>query len=289
MLWSLCYLLLPAAAADAGPPGYPRPELLIEAADLARALPAGKFRVLDARPETEYQAGHVPGAVRVDADAWRQAFQDGKDQKGWARRIGVLGIDLDTPVVVYDDKRGNDAARVWWVLRYWGVHDARLLNGGWKAWRGGPVEQGANRPRAVEPKLAPQPKRLATKGQVKEALGGERPQILDARSTGEYRGTVRTARKGGAIPGTIHLEWTDTLDPKTGKFKSAEELAKLFKQAGVDVNRPATTYCQSGGRAAVLAFVLELMGDRDVRNYYRSWAEWGNADDTPIERPKPRK
>jgi thiosulfate/3-mercaptopyruvate sulfurtransferase len=292
MLASLCCLLLSAApAVDAAAPGYPRPELLIEAADLARALPAGRFRVLDARAEADYRAGHVPGAVRVDADDWRRAFQDGKDRDGWARRVGALGIDLDTPVVIYDDKRGNDAARVWWVLRYWGVRDARLLNGGWKAWRGNgrPVEKGDNRPRAVEPKLAPQPRRLATKDQVKEALGGKRTQILDARSTAEYCGTSQTARKAGAIPGAVHLEWTDTLDRTTGKFKSAAELARLFKQADIDVNRPATTYCQSGGRAAVLAFVLELMGGGDVRNYYRSWAEWGNADDTPVERPTPKK
>jgi thiosulfate/3-mercaptopyruvate sulfurtransferase len=283
--------MLLGSAAAAGTSSYPRPELLIEAADLARALPAAKFHVLDARAEAEYQAGHVPGAVRIDAEAWRQAFQDGKDRQGWARRIGALGIDLDTSVVIYDDKHGNDAARMWWILRYWGVRDARLLNGGWKAWQrnDGPVEKGANHPRALAPNLAPQANRLATKDQIKEALRGKRPQILDARSTAEYCGSLQTARKGGAIPGAVHLEWTDTLDRKTGRFKIAAELAKLFQQAGVDVNRPATTYCQSGGRAAVLAFVLELMGSRDVRNYYRSWAEWGNAGDTPIERPKTRK
>jgi thiosulfate/3-mercaptopyruvate sulfurtransferase len=63
-------------------------------------------------------------------------------------------------------------------------------------------------------------------------------------------------------------------------------LTKLFRDAGIDPARPATTYCQSGGRAAVLAFVVELMGGKEVRNYYRSWSEWGNADDTPIEKPK---
>ena len=76
------------------------------------------------------------------------------------------------------------------------------------------------------------------------------------------------------------------IEPKSQRFKSAEELSKLFRAAGIDPARPALTYCQSGGRASVVAFALDLMGGADVRNYYRSWAEWGNADDTPIVLPK---
>jgi thiosulfate/3-mercaptopyruvate sulfurtransferase len=140
---------------------------------------------------------------------------------------------------------------------------------------------------AVEPKLAPQKDRLATRAYVTERLGGK-AQIVDARSTEEYCGTAETAKRGGAIPGAVHLEWSDTVD-KTGRFKSAAELAKLMQETGIDPAKPSITYCQSGGRAAVLAFALELMGGKDVRNYYRSWAEWGNAEDTPIVKPKPKK
>ena len=84
------------------------------------------------------------------------------------------------------------------------------------------------------------------------------------------------------------LEWIDLLDRETHRFKPAAELRKLFGQAGVALDRPTTTYCQSGGRASVLAFGLELMGARDVSNYYASWREWGNADDTPVVPGKPR-
>jgi thiosulfate/3-mercaptopyruvate sulfurtransferase len=285
-LTCLALLLFPAAA-DARPAAYPRPELLVEAGDLAKAK---GVRVLDARCKGNYLDGHVPGAAWVDHVTWARAFADGRDHEGWARRIGALGIGRDTPVVVYDNNRANDAARVWWILRYWGVRDVRLLNGGWRAWQaaGGQVEKGENRPRSVEVKLEPQVARLATRQQIVEGLAGK-PQILDARSADEYCGKIETAKRNGAIPGAVHLEWSDTLDPKTSRFKSAAELTKLFKEAGVDPSRPATTYCQSGGRAAVLAFVVELMGGKEVRNYYRSWSEWGNAEDTPIIKPKPRK
>ena len=79
------------------------------------------------------------------------------------------------------------------------------------------------------------------------------------------------------------------LDAKTHRFKSASELRKLFEQAGIALDRPTATYCQSGGRAAVMAFGMELMGAKDVSDYYRSWAEWGNSEDTPVEPGKAKR
>jgi thiosulfate/3-mercaptopyruvate sulfurtransferase len=281
---SLLLALLLAPAADT----YPRPELLIEASELKKPEAASKYVVLDARGKGAYKDGHVPGAVWLDAVTWARGFKDGQDEKAWAERIGNLGVSADTPVVVYDNNLSKDAARMWWILRYWGVRDVRLLNGGWRVWgaAGGKVEKVENAPRTVAAKLSPDRGRLATKEQVKKWVQGKSGQILDARSMGEYCGDTATAKRNGAIPGAKHLEWSDTLDRKTGRFRSAAELTKLLQGAGIDPARPATTYCQSGGRAAVLAFVVELMGGKEVRNYYRSWAEWGNAADTPIEKPK---
>src|SRR5206468_2590695 len=130
----------------------------------------------------------------------------------------------------------------------WGVRDVRLLNGGWGGWvkAGGKIEKGENKPAPVTPNLVAQTGRLATKADVLAALKGKPGQILDARSIGEHCGMVEKAKRSGAIPGAIHLEWSDTLDRKTGRFKSAGELARLFKDAGIDPARPATTYCQSG-------------------------------------------
>jgi thiosulfate/3-mercaptopyruvate sulfurtransferase len=281
------FAVLCLAAADAKPAGYPRADLLIEAADLAK--PAEPVVILDARPREKYQAGHVPGALWVDHSTWSKKFAEGQDPATWASLIGTVGIaGPETRVVVYDDNLSKDAARIWYILRYWGVKDVRLLNGGWKAWEadGRTVEKSANDTRPVNAKLRAQPERLATKEQILAALKDKPPQIIDARSQGEFCGETETARKNGAIPGALHLEWSDALDKKTGKFKAPEELVKLLKDAGIDPNKPATTYCQSGGRAAVMAFTLELMGGKDVRNYYRSWSEWGNADDTIIIKPK---
>src|ERR1700687_371592 len=122
-------LLLPAADAKA----YAKPELLIEAAELAKQ--SKTFRILDARPRDKYEAGHIPGAVWVDHDAWRKSFHNGTDADGWTKRVGALGVEVTTPIVIYDDNLSKDAARIWWILRFWGVRDVRLLNGGWLAWK----------------------------------------------------------------------------------------------------------------------------------------------------------
>jgi thiosulfate/3-mercaptopyruvate sulfurtransferase len=126
---------------------------------------------------------------------------------------------------------------------------------------------------------------LAEKKDVQAILEDQSSQILDARSDAEYCGSTGGATRKGHIPGAVALEWSDLLTPDK-KFKSADELKKLFAERKVDLDKPAVTYCQSGGRAAVLAFALELMGAKHVRNYYKSWAEWGNAGDTPVELPK---
>jgi thiosulfate/3-mercaptopyruvate sulfurtransferase len=110
---------------------------------------------------------------------------------------------------------------------------------------------------------------------------------VDARSEDEFCGiNKRDNKRGGAIPGAKHLEWSDLIDQETNRFKSPAELKRLFEQAGIDLTRPTASHCNGGGRAAVMAFGLELMGANEVRNYYRGWGEWGNAQDTPIIVPE---
>jgi thiosulfate/3-mercaptopyruvate sulfurtransferase len=267
---------------------YPRAGLLVEPAALAKPGAAKEFRILDARAKDIYEQGHIPGAVWVDHDSWAKKYPNNLDTTGWAQAIGELGIGIDTKVVVYDDARFKRAARIWWLLRAAGVRDVRLLNGGWKGWQdvSGTVTNARPTIEPVKMQVKYQKDRVATKDFVLKALDGKKVQMIDARSKEEYLGRDKRAKRVGAIPGARHLEWSDTIDPKTQRFKAAAELTKLFKAAGVDPSKPCTSYCQSGGRAAVLAFALELMGGKDVRNYYKSWAEWGNADDTPVERPK---
>ena len=265
---------------------YPRAELLLEPSDLAKPEAGKQCIILDARPRKAFDASRIPGARWVDAAVWAKTFGSGKDAEAWSRKIGELGIDGNAKVVVYDGSYTKDAARIWWILRYWGVKDVRLLNGGWVDWKaeGLPVETDNPQPPAPATfRAEPQSKRLATKDQLLASLKDKTLQIVDARSEAEFCGTDKqTNKRAGAIPGAKHLEWIDLLDKKTQRFKSAAELRALFREAGIELERPTATHCQTGGRAAVMAFAMELMGAAAVSNYYASWREWGNADDTPV-------
>ena len=286
VLWAGCGHAIPGS-------GYARPELLVEPADLAKAALGGQFVVLDARARKDFLQGRVPAVRWVDAAEWAKVFAASRETAAWSSRIGGLGIGRASKVVVYDSGAVKDAARIWWILRYWGVEDACLLNGGWKGWQAAGLGVEAGKPQAVVTttfQAVPQASRLAAKKQVLAALGSGSLQIVDARSEGEFCGTERQTNKhAGAIPGAKHLEWLDLIDRQTWRFKSAEELRPLFRRAGIDLERPTAAHCQSGGRAAVMVFAMELMGAGDVRSYYAGWSEWGNADDTPIVVAPPKK
>jgi thiosulfate/3-mercaptopyruvate sulfurtransferase len=287
MLTMLTQIVIICSCFGADPNGYAKPELLIEPAALAEADALKKFVILDIRNQDAYAAGHIRGAIRVDVAALSKAFNADKNTDTWANRLAKLGVNVDTPVVVYGSA-WTESARLWWILHYWGVADAKLLNGGWTAWKDdkGPVSIDQASPKPVAAKVKPITDRLATKAQMLDFLNEKSCQILDARTDSEFNGIAGGAKKKGSIPGACHLEWNQFVDAKTQKLKPAKEIASLLKECGIDLSKPVVTYCQSGGRAAVSAFVLELMGDKNVRNYYRSWAEWGNADDTPVAKPE---
>jgi thiosulfate/3-mercaptopyruvate sulfurtransferase len=279
----------------ANKPEYPRPELLLEPTALIKPEIGKQFVVLDARAKKDFDETRVPGARWVDAAAWAKEFGAGKDSEAWSGRIGSLGIDRESKVVVYDDSSSKDAARIWWILRYWGVEDVRLLNGGWKGWKAAKLAAQTGKPQEFSPKdfeAMPQAERLATKEQLLDSLKDKSLQIVDARSDAEFCGIDKQKNKrAGAIPGAKHLEWIDLIDEQTQRFKTSAQLQLLFREAGIQLDQPTATHCQSGGRAAVMDFAMELMGAPDVSNYYASWSEWGNADDTPVvvEPPKSAK
>ena len=122
-------LVLGSQAMSGG--NYPNAKMLMEPAPLSKADVAEHFVIVDARPRQQYDAGRIRGAVWVDAAAWAKAFKENRDPAAWSTRIGSLGIGHDAHVVIYDDNFFSEAARIWWILRYWGLDDVRLLSGNW--------------------------------------------------------------------------------------------------------------------------------------------------------------
>src|SRR3990170_8706943 len=274
--------------------GYANPGLLLTPGGLAKLLqePGPKPpRLLDLRPPDAYSAGHIPGAIHLDLWGVSLIDTDPAPLKAFVWMIehvlAVHGVDASTPVVVYDDQSGVRAARAFWFLEYLGHPSVQLLAGGFNAWigEGLPLTREAAPAPPSDWTGARNEQTLATWKEVRNALGRGDVVILDTRSDGEYLGTTVRARRGGAVPGAVHIEWTRNLTP-AGDFKPAADLKKMYADAGVTPDREVISYCQGGYRAAHSYVALRLLGYPRIRVYVGSWKEWGDRDDLPLERPK---
>ncbi|HEX2343598.1 MAG TPA: rhodanese-like domain-containing protein [Vicinamibacterales bacterium] len=275
---------------------FARPELLVETDWLAAHLSDPAIRVVDLRPRG-YEDGHIPGAVHLPNAATRDAAQAPSFvplAADFQRTMTALGITNATRVVAYDDRGGVYAARLWWLLNYYGHSNVALLNGGWTKWtlEGRTVDRsaaaGGPQPEAPSAGTAgfvarPQPRWLATAPDVVDGIGKPGVKIVDARTTGEIEGReLRGARRGGIVPSAIPVYWEDALDPNTRAFKPAPALAKLYLDRGVQPEHEVIAYCQVGMRASHDLFTLHLLGYDKLRTYLGSWDEWGNRDDLPV-------
>lgn len=279
-------LLVPLASLLAGPGEAQATDRLVPFDALEKRLGAPDLRLLDVRPRADYEKGHIPGAVWVDAKAALALSKKPgalNDRDAWNAWIAPLGIGPRTEVLVYDANRQLDAARLWWLLSYLGVERAGLVNGGFPLWQKEQRPVTTKVP-TVEPLAFPvafQTERHAAQDEILAALAGKSAVIVDARSTPEYTGQEKRAKRGGRIPTACHLEWSGLVDAD-GRFLDEPALRAKLAKAGVKSGEPIITHCQSGGRSSVNAFVLERLGFK-TRNYYAGWSDWGNSDSTPVE------
>jgi thiosulfate/3-mercaptopyruvate sulfurtransferase len=274
------------------PDAYARPELLITPQELSSVLArAGPHPLLlDVRAAEEFAAGHLPEAVHLDLWGFSLPNTDDAPLQSFLWMIehvlAMRGVASDRPVVVYGVTSDVRAARVFWFLDYFGHPDVRVLDGGVQAWlaAGFAVTTSVTTPSASDWTGTPRPETLATWRDVRDRLGRPGVAIVDTRSHEEYCGTTVRAARGGAVPGAIHVEWTQNLTPE-GTFKPASELRAVYERAGVTPDQEVITYCQGAYRAAHSYLALRLLGHRAVRNYLGSWKEWGDRRDLPIESP----
>jgi len=271
------------------PKGYANPHLLTGTKALAQRIGGpGSPTLLDLRPAEQFAVGHLPGAVHLDLFGLSLIDTSPAPLAAFFWMIGHLlasrGVEPARPVVVYDDQSGIRAARAFWFLEYFGHPEISLLDGGVGAWQreGRLVSLEVVTPRASRWQVGGVETRLATWRDLRDRLDTPDVAILDTRTEGEYEGTTVRAKRGGAVPGAVHVEWTRNLD-ETGAFKSGESLQKMYAEAGITREKEVVSYCQGGYRAAHSYLALRLIGYQRVRNYIGSWKEWGDRDDLPIE------
>lgn len=237
----------------------------------------------DSLGRERYLSGHLPGAVYVDLDtelaapasaAGRHPLPELADLQAAARRWGVSAGDR---VVVYDAGPGTAAARAWWLLRWAGVADVRILDGGLADWVG-PVESGDVVPGPGDVVLTGGGMPVLTADEA-AALPGTGGVLLDARAGERYRGEAEPVDpRAGHVPGAVSAPTTDNLTP-TGRFRA--DLADRF--AALDVT-PGTTvgvYCGSGVTAAHQVAALAVAGV-DAALWPGSWSEWSADPQRPV-------
>ena len=270
---------------------YVNSELLITPGELEQRLRGSVPPVvLDLRAAEKFAQGHVPGAVHLDLFGVSLIDTRPAPLEAFLWMVGHLlttrGVSQHRRTVVYDGQSGIRAARAFWFLELFGHSCSRLLDGGFGAW----VRQGfvtttqTATPDKAEWDIAAVSDRVATCSDVASRVGRDGVVLLDTRSDDEYYGINVRAKRGGAIPGAVHIEWTRNLDD-SGAFKAASDLRSMYEENGVTPDKEVISYCQGGYRAAHSYLALRLLGYPRVRNYVGSWKEWGDREDLPVERP----
>ncbi|MCF3132016.1 sulfurtransferase [Streptomyces olivochromogenes] len=246
---------------------------------LAKAAGAPAF---DGR--AEYEAGHIPGAVFVDLDRelasppgarGRHPLPDTAEFGAAMRRAGV---SADRPVVVYDGGQGWAAARAWWLLRWTGHPDVRVLDGGLPSWDG-PLSTEV--PAPAEGDFVPVPGALGLLDADGAAALARSGVLLDARAGERYRGDVEPIDPvGGHIPGALSAPTTENVGPD-GRFLPAQELRTRFKSLGVAQDAEVGVYCGSGVSGAHEVLALAVAGI-EAALYAGSWSEWSADPSRPV-------
>jgi thiosulfate/3-mercaptopyruvate sulfurtransferase len=259
----------------------------------------GSVTVLDVRWELggppgqeEFVRGHVPGATYVDlptdladppGDRGRHPLPDQARFQAAMRRCSVRD---DRPVVVYDDVFGTSATRAWWLLRYYGHEDVRVLDGGFMWWvrEDRPVEQGEAAP--VDGDFTARPGHLPVLDADGAARVGHTGVLVDARAPERYRGEVEPVDPvAGHIPGAVNVPTARNLvgpdAPLHGRFLGLDDLEQHYREAGVLADREIGVYCGSGVTATHDIFALALLG-RTAALYPGSWSEWVTDPRRPV-------
>ena len=255
-----------------------------------------RWRLGEAHGAAAYAAGHVPGAAYVDlpTDLAAPAAPDGRggrhplpDPDRLAEALRRVGVDDDRPVVVYDDWGGRAAARAWWLLRWLGHRDVRVLDGGWPAWvaAGGEVERTATAERpSRRGTLTAHPGSMPVLDASGAATGAREGAVLvDARDAVRYRGEQEPVDPvAGHVPGAVNVPTGANLD-EDGRFRPAEELRAEYARVGAVPGTPVVAYCGSGITACHDLLALEVAGV-PAALYPGSWSDWVSDPARPVAR-----
>jgi thiosulfate/3-mercaptopyruvate sulfurtransferase len=278
---------------------YSNPGSLVDTDWLEQHLREPNVRVIEVDEDTAaYEKGHIPGAVGWNwtTDLHAPVGRDYVDQAGLSSLLQGAGVGPETTVVLYGGNNNWFAAYAYWILRYLGYGNVKLLNGGRKKWEleGRELSQDVPAYDATDFRVEG-PLNGDFRAYRDEVLGRVREggsSFVDVRAPEEFRGEKlapdhlpqEQAQVPGHIPGAANIPWSKAVNDD-GTFKSADELTALYEGAGVTPDKEVIAYCRIGERSSHTWFVLqELLGYDHVKNYDGSWTEYGSLVGVPVEK-----
>jgi thiosulfate/3-mercaptopyruvate sulfurtransferase len=244
-----------------------------------------RWYLLGRKGRDEYLKGHIPGAIFVELDS---VTGEGSGRHPlpsatrFTKEMRAAGVSATTRVVIYDDEGGSVAARLWFMLGWFGHNSQAVLNGGLQVW-GSPLERDSPEVDAGDfTAREPDQSRVLDFEAVRKLQG---TPLLDARAVDRYRGEIEPVDpKAGHIPGAISAPWKENLSPD-GRFKSPDELRKHYEELGAA--QGAVAYCGSGVTACHDVLAMEVAGLPNPRLYAGSWSDWSSRDAPVATGPKP--
>jgi thiosulfate/3-mercaptopyruvate sulfurtransferase len=262
---------------------------LLEPAALAELLRTSRDLVLvHVASAPAYAAGHIDRAVHVApgelVSGIRPATGQLPDPTRLRQLFSRIGYRPHATIVAYDDEGGGWAGRFIWTLDAIGHHKWAYLDGGIHAWAaaGLPISQTPFEPQPTDVEVAIDRTPIAEADDILERLGDPNLVVWDCRSADEYAGIRATAARNGHIPGAVHLDWLDLMDPQR-QLRLRRNIVQLLASHGITPDKDVIAHCQTHHRSGLAYLVARLLGYPSIRGYHGSWSEWGNREDTPIE------